>query len=74
MPSTGFRLSRALGLAVAPLLVPARAAVGQIAFGDLTLDLQPVATGLVAPVQAKPPPDGSGRLFIVDQAGLVRVM
>ena len=39
-----------------------------------TLDLELVAEGLTAPVLLREAPDGSGRLFVVDQAGLIRVI
>ena len=38
------------------------------------MGLQPVAQGLVAPVQLVAPPDGSGRLFVVDQTGVIRII
>ena len=36
--------------------------------------VQTVAEGLTSPVSLVPPGDGSGRLFVVDQAGLIRVL
>jgi hypothetical protein len=42
--------------------------------GEETLELQSVAEGLTAPVHLTEPPDGSGRLFVVDQVGLVRII
>ncbi|MFW6136178.1 MAG: PQQ-dependent sugar dehydrogenase, partial [Chloroflexota bacterium] len=36
--------------------------------------LEPVAEGLGAPVDLMPPGDGSGRLFIVDQIGVIRIL
>jgi len=45
-----------------------------IAKTEVRVELQPVATGLASPVLLVAAPDGSGRLFIVDQAGLVRVV
>jgi glucose/arabinose dehydrogenase len=36
--------------------------------------LQTVADGLTSPVTLTSPGDGSGRLFVVDQAGLIRVL
>ena len=39
-----------------------------------TVGLELVAEGLAAPVQLVEPPDGSGRLFILDQAGLIWVV
>lgn len=43
-------------------------------FGPHYIRLQPVASGLTAPVQAKSPPDGSNRLFIADQNGKIRIL
>jgi glucose/arabinose dehydrogenase len=72
-----FRSWSALLLAA---VVPAQAApvdnpfVEKIPKGDVRIELQPVAEGLSSPVLLVAAPDGSGRLFIVDQAGLVRVI
>ncbi len=41
---------------------------------DATIGLQKLAEGLTAPVKLVPVPDGSGRLFVVDQIGLIRVI
>ncbi|HKQ49774.1 MAG TPA: PQQ-dependent sugar dehydrogenase [Phycisphaerae bacterium] len=38
------------------------------------IGLQLVADGLTAPVDLAAPPDGSGRLFVVDQPGRIRVI
>lgn len=38
------------------------------------VSLQQIADNLTAPVKLVPVPDGSGRLFVVDQAGLIRVI
>lgn len=40
----------------------------------LSIALTPVAGGLVSPVRVTHAGDGSGRLFIVDQAGVVRIV
>jgi glucose/arabinose dehydrogenase len=48
--------------------VPARAQNG-----GSSVRLTPIATGLVSPVALTEIPDGSGRLLIVDQIGLIRV-
>ena len=51
------------------------AADGQSAMGDpFTAGLRQVAAGLTSPVALIEPPDGSRRLFIVDQIGLIRVL
>lgn len=56
------------------LLALAGQAAAQVPFGTRTVELRPVASGLVAPLQAKSAPDGSGRLFIVDQVGTIRIL
>jgi glucose/arabinose dehydrogenase len=38
-----------------------------------TLELQPVLSGLRQPLFLTSPPDGSGRLFIVEQGGTIRI-
>lgn len=40
----------------------------------LLVGLQEIAAGLTSPLRVVQPPDGSGRLFIVDQAGFIRVV
>jgi glucose/arabinose dehydrogenase len=42
--------------------------------GDVHVALRPLVTGLTDPLFATTAPDGSGRLFIVEQAGTVRVV
>lgn len=46
----------------------------RIAPSPLAVDLEVVASGLTAPVALVPDPAGSDRLYVVDQAGLVRVI
>jgi glucose/arabinose dehydrogenase len=41
--------------------------------GDIGIELQPIATGLRAPVLVTHAGDGSNRLFIVDQAGQILI-
>ncbi len=41
---------------------------------DRMLAAQPIASGLVAPVALAAPRDGAGRLLVVDQIGVVRVV
>ncbi|MCC6659982.1 MAG: PQQ-dependent sugar dehydrogenase [Phycisphaerales bacterium] len=59
-------LVAALGLALA--------ASAQVRPGDATIELEPVATGLTSPVFATGAGDGSGRLFIVEQTGRIRIL
>ncbi len=50
-------------------------ALGQsIPLGKIKIRLDLVASGLTAPVYATNAADGSGRLFVVDQAGLIRII
>ena len=58
----------ALTLALAP------AVNAQVTTGGIRIDLEPVASGLISPVTATHAGDGSGRLFVVDQAGLIRII
>ena len=53
----------AASLALAALTLPARA-----------LELRPIAEGLTAPIDLVDPGDASGRLFVLEQHGLVRVI
>ncbi len=46
----------------------------KIAKGDVRVELQPVASGLASPVLLVAAPDQPDRLFVVDQAGLVRII
>ncbi len=45
--------------------------VPRIAKGDITVELRPVADGMVAPISMAVPNDGSGRFFVYDQIGVV---
>jgi glucose/arabinose dehydrogenase len=57
----------ALISALAVLLVPAPGA------SALSVRLEPVLQGLRQPLDVRAAPDGSGRLFVVEKAGIVRV-
>ena len=48
--------------------------LSQATWGTVDVKLEVVAAGLTAPVMAVSPPDGSGRLFVVEQTGTVRVL
>jgi len=65
-------LVRTLVLLVSPAFWPALA-TAQIP-PDVTLDPVPGVSGLVGPLGIKHADDGSGRLFIVEQRGTVRVL
>ena len=49
-------------------------AADPVGAGDITIELEEVASGLSSPVAVTAPDDGSGRLFIVDQVGLIRIV
>ncbi len=63
-----------LGLLVAIELVIAQPTPLQIPVGNISIGLDLVASGLVQPVYATHAGDGSGRLFVVDQVGLIRII
>src|SRR6476620_5349261 len=42
--------------------------------GNIQVELQTVASGLTAPIDLEDAGDGSGRLFIVEQTGTVRIL
>src|SRR5919108_4929735 len=61
-------------LALFVLIAPGPAAA-QSPLGDpMNVGVQLVAEGFTAPVTLVEPPDGTGRLFVVDQVGLIRVL
>jgi uncharacterized protein (TIGR03118 family) len=45
-----------------------------IAKGNITIELETVLSGLVSPLGLAAPDDGSGRLFVYDQIGLLHVV
>lgn len=47
---------------------------GPIPQGDIVIELETVASGLTAPVGVTHAGDGSGRLFIVEQSGQIRIL
>jgi len=48
--------------------------LGPIPQGNVSVDLKPVASGLVSPVDLISGPAGSNQLFVVDQAGMIRTI
>ncbi|MCA8960173.1 MAG: PQQ-dependent sugar dehydrogenase [Planctomycetes bacterium] len=64
---------RRLGFLCCGLLVGGTLAA-QIPTGDLTIALTPVAGGFTSPLLVTHAGDGSGRLFVVDQAGQIWVI
>ncbi len=61
-------------LLVLPLSLSSESMQGQITQGDIVIGLDLVAEGLTSPVFATHAGDRSGRLFIVDQIGLIRIL
>ncbi|QEG37213.1 PQQ-dependent sugar dehydrogenase [Bythopirellula goksoeyrii] len=45
-----------------------------ITMGDIAIRLQPIATGLAAPLYGTSPPGDTSRLFVLEQNGLVRIV
>jgi glucose/arabinose dehydrogenase len=63
------------GLLVLFALLPPGPAAGQSPLGDpRDVGVRLVAEGFTAPVTLVEPPDGTRRLFVVDQVGLIRVL
>jgi glucose/arabinose dehydrogenase/plastocyanin len=48
--------------------------VARIPKGNITVELQTIADGMVSPIGMAMPDDGSGRMFVYDQAGLIWVV
>src|SRR5262245_6105093 len=42
--------------------------------GDIAIQLNPIATGLAAPLYGFAPPGDASRLFVLEQNGLIRVI
>jgi glucose/arabinose dehydrogenase len=64
----------ALALAAFVLYAAAPAAAAPITKGDIVIKREVVAAGIVGAPHLANAGDGSGRLFIVDQAGLIRIV
>lgn len=67
------RFSSVAFIAVMALFIAAHS-VAEIPPGDLTIELETVATGLTAPLGVTHAGDGSGRLFIWEQSGQIRIV
>lgn len=48
--------------------------VARIPKGDVTIELKPIADGMVSPLGMAVPDDGSGRMFVYDQVGVIWVV
>lgn len=72
--------SAAGGAAAAPEQAAAQAPAGQAAMpggtlpGVAAIALEPVAEGLADPINVAAPADGSGRLFVVERPGRIRII
>ncbi|MCH7814039.1 MAG: PQQ-dependent sugar dehydrogenase, partial [Planctomycetes bacterium] len=55
-------------------LIAVTQAAGQIPKGAITIELEPVAAGLTAPLGVRHAGDGSGRLFIFEQSGQIQIV
>ena len=67
-------IPRALTAAGMFLSAMAAPCLGQITLGSVEIDLKLVSTGMTAPVFLTHASDGSGRLFVVDQAGEIWII
>ena len=56
------------------LTISATVFAAPIPKGDIVIELEDVATGLTAPVGVTHAGDGSGRLFIVEQSGQIKIV
>ena len=54
--------------------LPLALAVASLAADAVTLELRPVVSGLSTPLEITHAGDGSGRLFVVEQQGLVKIV
>lgn len=76
--TSGLRPVGALAIILVTALPESSHAEGPIAApiiqGDIQVQLQPVATGLVSPLNLVEAPDGTGRKMIVEQKGQVQIL
>lgn len=59
---------------VTMIVLLTRYSSAEIPKGDIVIKLETVASGLTAPIYATNAGDGSGRLFIVEQSGQIRIV
>jgi glucose/arabinose dehydrogenase len=62
-------LTEPMGISVAPVATP-----GGDLPGDVSIQLVKVADGLIDPINVASPGDGSGRLFVVERPGRIRIV
>ncbi len=72
MKSTQFCLASLVGAAASSVSVGS--VLPDIERGTIAISLNPIATGLSAPLYGISPPGDSSRLFVLEQNGLVRVV
>lgn len=70
----GTWLMAGIVLVLLAVLIAGAGAVGRAQTEQLIIELQPLAGGLTAPVSVTHAGDGSGRQFIVDQVGQIRIV
>ena len=58
----------------APVRLSTARYLPEITNGNIAIYLQPVATGMAAPLYAMSPPGDTARLFVVEQNGLLRII
>ncbi len=61
-------------LTAAALIATPAAAAPPVLPGNISIDLETVASGLTAPLGLVESPDNTGRKFVVDQAGQIRII
>src|SRR5438067_4889101 len=72
-----WRNGNILAITIVALAIARRASavpLTPIPRGDISIQLQPIATGLAAPLYGFSPPGDTHRLFVLEQNGLVRVI
>ena len=57
-----------------PLVAESLPVTRPVTQAGVIVKLDAIAHGLIAPINLVSPPDGSGRLFVIDQAGMVHII